>query len=93
MAFGEQAATVRPLSLRNRTSYHRSDLAAKAHWQRDGHTTGLPLDDEHPRSCWRVKLNGNFHREPNIELTPSIEEPGMALIVRTIDVSVDKTLR
>lgn len=88
MAFGEQAAPVRPLSLRNRKSYHRSDLAAKAHWQRDGHTRELPLDDEHPRSRWSVKLNGNLHRETDIQLTPSFEEPGIALrvIVRTIDV-------
>jgi len=35
MAFGEQVATLRPLSLSNRTSFHRSDLAAKVHWQRD----------------------------------------------------------
>jgi len=86
MAFGEQAATVRPLSLRNRTAFHRSDLAGKAHWQRDGHTRELPPDDEHPRSRWRVKLDGNLQRETNIELTPSFEEPGMALVVRTIDV-------
>ena len=37
--------------LRNRTAFHRSDLAAKAHWQCDGHTRELPPDDEHhPRS-------------------------------------------
>jgi len=93
MAFGEQAATVRPLSLRNRTSYHRSDLVANAHWQRDGHTQELPLDDAHPRSRWRVKLDGNLHRETNIELTPSFEEPGMTLMVRTIDVILAKALR
>ena len=68
MAFGEQATTVRPLSLRNRTAFHRSDLAAKAHWQHDGHPRELPPDDEHRRTRWRVKLNGNFERETNMEL-------------------------
>jgi len=93
MAFGEQAATIRPLSLRNRTEYHRSDLAARAHWQCDGYTQELPLDDEHPRLRWRVKLDGNLHRETNIELTPSFEEPGMRLMVRMIDVILAKALR
>jgi len=96
MDIGEKAGTVRPLSHMNRAGLHKSDLAAKAHWQRDGHTRELPLDDEHPRSRWRVKLDGNFQRETNIELTPSNEGSGLsgiAHVVRTIGVILAKDLR
>ena len=88
MAFGKQATTVRPLSLWNRTAFHRSDLVAKAHWRHDGHPRELPPDDENQRTRWSVKLNGNLERETNIELTPSFEDSdsGMAHMVRTIDV-------
>jgi len=79
MDVGENAATPRPLSQRNRTDFYQSKLAAKAHWQRDGHTRELPLDDEHPLSRWRVKLDGIFQRETNIELTPSVGGPEMGM--------------
>ena len=88
MAFGEQAVTARPLSLQNPTVFRRSDLAAKAHWQRDGHPRELPPGDEHLWSHWCIKLNGNLERETNIKLTPSFEDSGMALMVRTIDVMI-----
>ena len=90
MAFGKHAATVRPLDL---SSYHGSKLAANAHWRRDGHTQELPPDDEHPRSRWRVELNGNFHREANMELAPSFEDPGMTIMVRPIDVNLAQAFR
>jgi hypothetical protein len=92
MAFGKQATTVRPLSLWNRTAFHRSDLAAKAHWLLDGRPRELPPDDEHRRTRWRVKLNGNLERETNIELTPSFEDSGMAYVVRTIHVNFGQGL-
>jgi hypothetical protein len=84
MGFGKQAATIGPLSLMNRSSYHRTDLAARAHWEPDGHPTELPPDKEHPRSRWCIKLNGNLHRETKVELCPSYEGPGMAVMVRRL---------
>lgn len=86
--YGTQAAALRPLTLRDRNSYFQSDLAAKAHWQRDGHTQELPPDDEHPRSRWRIKLDGILHREANMELTPSFEDSGMTILVRAIGLSL-----
>ena len=73
-------------------AFHWSDLATKAHWQHDGNTRELPLDDGHPRPHWHIKLDGNLQQETNIEVTPSFEEPGMALVVRMIDVILAKAL-
>jgi hypothetical protein len=81
MAFGEQAGLVRPLTLRDRRSFHRSYHASRARWELDGHAQELLPDEEHARPRWRVKLNGQLLREPRVELAPSFEEPGMALMV------------
>jgi hypothetical protein len=82
LGFGKHAATVRPLSLRNRSSFHRTDLAARASWQLNGHARELLPDEGHPRPRWSVELNGSLNREAGVELSPSFEEPGMALVVR-----------
>jgi len=84
LAFGRDASVIRPLTLWDRRSYHRSDLAATAHWKLDGHTTELSPDNEHSRSRWCIKMNGSLHREINVELCPSFEEPGMALAIMYI---------
>jgi len=81
LAFGRDAPVIRPLTLWDRRSYHRSDLAARAHWKLDGHTTELSPDNEHSRSRWCIKLNGSLHREIKVELSPSFEEPGIALMI------------
>ncbi|KAI0300817.1 hypothetical protein BC826DRAFT_1102149 [Russula brevipes] len=80
LAFGKQASVIRPLTLKNRSSYHRTDMAAKAHWDFDGHAKELPSNDGHPRPRWCINLNGKFHRQPRVELSPSFEVPGMALM-------------
>jgi hypothetical protein len=86
LAFGEQAAAVGPLNLMDRSSFHRSDLAAtaRARWQLDGRARQLLPDEGHPRPRWTIELNGNLHRETGIELGPSFNEPGMALVVRLL---------
>jgi len=82
LGFGEHAATVRPLSLKDRKSFHRTDLAARASWQPDGPVRELLPDEGHRLPRWSVQLNGSLQRETGVELSPSFEHPGMALIVR-----------
>jgi hypothetical protein len=84
MAFGERAKVVRPLTLKDRDSFHRAEPAAKAIWERDGDAKALPPDEHHQQSRWRVKLNGALQKIPGVELIPSYEEPGvsMAIMVR-----------
>jgi hypothetical protein len=82
LAFGEQAAAVRRLNLKDRKSFHRVDLAAKSSWQLDGHARELLTDQEHPRPRWCIELDGSLRRETKVGLSPSFEEPGMALVVR-----------
>jgi hypothetical protein len=86
IGFGDRAGIVRPLTLKDRDSFHRADLAARANWVRDGDIRALPPPpDEHRRRLrWCVKLNGALQRIPGVELEPSYEEPGvpMAIVVR-----------
>jgi hypothetical protein len=82
LAFGEQAAAVRRLSLKDPSSFHSTNLAARASWQLDGHARELLPDQEHPRPRWCIELDGSLHREPKVELRPSLEESGVALVVR-----------
>jgi hypothetical protein len=91
--FGEQAAAVGPLNLMNPNSLYRSDLAAsaRARWQPDGRARELLPDEEHPRLRWSIELDGNLHRETGIELNPSFDEPGMALVVRRLPFGEDLT--
>src|SRR5712671_5377925 len=92
MGFRDGAATVRPLTLKDRTSFHHSRVVAKAHWELDGHTKELTPNERHSRTRWRIKLKGEFQREPGVVLDPSFEGPGMAKIVRSPTLGA-KTLR
>ena len=85
MAFGENAANAHPFTLRNRSSYHRTDWAAKAQWQCDSHSWELPPSDGQPRARWRIKLNGQLHRDHTVKMGESFEQSGMALMVRSVD--------
>ncbi len=91
MAFGNRAGVVRPLTLKDRDSFHRAELAAKANWERDGDIKALPPDEHHKRPRWRVKLNGALVRLRGVELIPSYEEPGvsMAIMVRSPNLNED----
>ena len=82
LGFGKKVASVRRLGLRDSSSFHRTDIVARASWQRDGHARELVPNERHPRSLWSVELNGSFRREAGVELHPSFEQPGMALVVR-----------
>ena len=84
MGFGSRAGIVRPLTLKDRDSFHRAELAARANWVRDGDVKALPPDEHHRRPRWRVKLNGALQRIRDVELIQSYEEPGvpMAIVVR-----------
>jgi len=50
LVFGKQALSIQPLTLKNRGSYHRMDLAAKAQWEPEGHAEELPSSDGHSAS-------------------------------------------
>jgi hypothetical protein len=93
LGFGEHAATVRPLSLKDRKSFHRTDLAARASWQPDGHVRELLPDEGHRLPRWSIQLNGSLQREAGVELSPSFELPGMALTVRLLTFDEDLRFR
>jgi len=81
IAFGDRAGVVRPLTLKDRGSFHRKELAVRANWLRDGDISALPPDERHRRPRWRVKLNGTLQRIGGVELIPSYEEPGVAMAI------------
>lgn len=85
LAFGDNAANIHPFTLRNRSSYHRTDWAANAQWEANAHSWELPPDDVHPRARWRIKLNGKLHRIPNVEISESYDQTGISLMVRCFD--------
>lgn len=79
LVFGENAAAASPpFNIANRGSYHIKEWVAKAQWDVDGHARELPLNDQRPRPCWRINLNGKLLREPKAEISPSLAEPGIA---------------
>lgn len=80
LVFGDSPATIQPFTLRDRSSFHRTDWAAKAQWEANAYPWELPPNDQHPRARWRMKLNGNLHRVPNVEITESNDQPGMPLM-------------
>jgi hypothetical protein len=85
VAFGDRAGAVRPLSLKDHDAFHRVELVAKAKWELpDTQAKELPPNGQHRRPRWRVKINGTLQRNPDVELCPSYEEPGvsMAIVVR-----------
>lgn len=79
LVFGD-VAKIHPFTLRNRSSYHRIDWAARAHWEANSRAWEVPSSDEHPQVRWRIKLNGTLHREPKVEITESFEQRGTALM-------------
>jgi hypothetical protein len=82
-SFGKQVGVFRSFdSPFKRPSVPPANYAARASWELDGPVQGLLPDQEHPQLRWRVKLNGKLVREPSVELTPSVEEPEMAIKVR-----------
>ena len=55
--FEENAANIHPFTLRNRSSYHRTDCAAKAQWEAPSHHAWeLPPSDEQPRAPGALNL-------------------------------------
>lgn len=92
MAFGDRAGVVRPLTLRDRGSFHRAELAAKANWVRDGDVKALPPDEHHRRTRWRVKLNGALQRIRDVELIPSYEEPGVTMAIMVCKPNLGKDI-
>lgn len=88
LAFGERASAIHPLTLMDRSSFHRTDWAAIAHWE-DGQIKEVASNERHPQPRWRVKLDGELKREPDIELSPSFDVPGMSLMVRSFNLGKD----
>ena len=83
LVFGKNAETAGPpFTLADRKSYHIKEWAAKAQWDPNGHAKELPLNDEHRRPRWRIKLHGKLIRDPSVEISHSLAEPGIAHMVR-----------
>ncbi|KAI9463272.1 hypothetical protein BJY52DRAFT_1184816 [Lactarius psammicola] len=80
LVFGKNAASVHPFTLRNRSSYHRTDWAANAQWEANALPWELPPSDGHPRARWRTKLNGMLRREQSVQMSESFEQPGTTLM-------------
>ncbi|KAI9439824.1 hypothetical protein H4582DRAFT_2075191 [Lactarius indigo] len=80
LVFGGNIANIHPFTLRNRSSYHRTDWAARAQWEANAPPWEVPPSDEHPEARWRIKLNGTLHRVPKIEITESFEQRGTGLM-------------
>ena len=89
MAFGENAANIHPFNLRNRSSYHHTDWAAKAQWEANSRPWELPPSDDRPRARWRIKLNGQLHRDQTVKMNESFEQSNVALTVRVFDLGED----
>ncbi len=83
MTFGENAGNIHPFTLKNRSSYHRTEWAAKALWEIDADAWELAPSDQYPRPRWRIKLNGELHRDQKVPMGESFEQKGMALTVRS----------
>ncbi|KAF8485988.1 hypothetical protein DFH94DRAFT_163201 [Russula ochroleuca] len=82
VAFGDRAGAVRPLSLKDHDAFHRVELVAKAKWELpDTQAKELPPNGQHRRPRWRVKINGTLQRNPDVELCPSYEEPGVSMAI------------
>ncbi|KAI0255036.1 hypothetical protein BJV78DRAFT_1151867 [Lactifluus subvellereus] len=79
MGFGEKGKVIQPLSLMNRSLYHRTDLAAESIWELDGHPEELPTSEEHPWPRWRIRFNGNLRRKATVRLVPSFEDERMII--------------
>ncbi|KAI9439546.1 hypothetical protein H4582DRAFT_1535517 [Lactarius indigo] len=80
LAIGNNATSISPLTLRRPFSCHRTDWAAIAQWEANSHCSELPPSDEHPKTRWRVELNGMLHRNESVQITESFEQQGKALM-------------
>ncbi|KAH9064002.1 hypothetical protein EDB87DRAFT_90460 [Lactarius vividus] len=80
LAFGDNVANLHPFTLRNRTSYHRTDWAAKAEWEANARAWELPPSDGHSQVRWRIRLNGMLHRDRSVAISESFEQRGTALM-------------
>jgi hypothetical protein len=93
IAFGDRAGIVRPLTLKDRDSFHRAELVARANWVRDGDVKALPSDERHRRRPrWCVKLNGALQKIRGVELKPSYEEPGVSMAIMVRKPNLDKDI-
>jgi len=84
MDFGDRAGAVRPLNLRDHGAFFNAKLVAEANWEVDGHVKELPTNEQQRRPRWRIKLKGMLQRKPEVELTPSYEEPGVGVAITYI---------
>ncbi|KAI9435636.1 hypothetical protein BJY52DRAFT_1331241 [Lactarius psammicola] len=75
-ASGQNAANIDPFTLNNRSLYRRTDWAARAQWEANAHCE--PPSDG--LTHWSIKLNGMLHRDQNVSMIESSEEPHMALM-------------
>jgi hypothetical protein len=81
MAFGKRPTVNHPFSPNDRSSYHCAELVAEANWEPDGGVAELPASEVHPRPHWRIKLNGEFPRNPSVDVCPSFSWPGAVIKV------------
>jgi hypothetical protein len=89
MTFGEQVKVNHFSSVGDLTSLHRTDWAATAQWELDGHPRQLPPSEEHPQFHWCIKLNGKLRQEKGITLDRSFRLPNYTLRVRSFDLGGD----
>jgi hypothetical protein len=77
LAFGNNADSTRPLTLKDRDSYHHKDTIAEVRWELDGR----PEDQERSSLRTRVVLNGEFRRKEGVEIRPSFSQGDLTLKV------------
>ncbi|KAH9972196.1 hypothetical protein BGW80DRAFT_1317029 [Lactifluus volemus] len=75
LAFGNNANSTRPLTLKDRGSYHHKDTIAEVRWELDGR----PEDQERSSLRTRVVLNGEFRRKEGVEIRPSFSQGDLTL--------------
>jgi hypothetical protein len=94
MAFGENARVNCPFTLRDRNSYHRTDLVAEARWDLDVPTQPkeLPADEAHPRSRWCIRINGEFRRKQGVEMCASFDNPLATWVIKVCSFNLVRDL-
>jgi hypothetical protein len=78
LAFGNNANSTRPLTLKDRGSYHHKDTIAEVRWEVDGIPEERTMN-QGPRT--RVVLNGEFRRKEGVEIRPSFSQGDLTLRV------------
>jgi hypothetical protein len=81
LAFGDNANTTRPLTLKDRGSYHHKDLIAEVRWELDCRTEERTMNQAGSPLRTRVVLNGEFRRKEGVEIRPSFTQGDLALKV------------